>query len=243
MARLRAHLCDASGGLVYHWRALRYRHALWQPFIAQVARWLSAWQTPARELVVVGPSAGYTLDASFLARFARVTVLEPDPLARRLLHWRFPEIAFAYGDMDCFASLDGPYALAGTYPQAAILFANVLGQKLLDLPPGWVSVLQTALAGHAWATYHDVLATAQAPRARQARQFDPGTALEDVLAGFWSGGELAVYDHGSFNVLPVQDYMPWSITPRQHHLVGWKSCMPDGSSSIMPGNSGIGGKS
>ena len=76
------HLLAPSGGLVYHLRALRHRHGLWAPFQRVVADWLAGWQPGRRELVIVGPSAGYALPAGFLRRFERVTALEPDPLAR-----------------------------------------------------------------------------------------------------------------------------------------------------------------
>ncbi|GAB2897324.1 hypothetical protein GCM10027046_28590 [Uliginosibacterium flavum] len=243
MSRLRSHLWDASGGLVYHWRALRYRRVLWAPFVVQVADWLASWQPPQNELVIVGPSAGYTLNGDFLARFKQVTILEPDPIARSLLRRRFAGMPFVEGRVDCFSSLAGPQALADAYPQAAILFSNVLGQKLAQLDPRWPAALQTALAGHSWASYHDVIATAQAPVQAQARSFTTETSLEEVLVSFWPGGELVLHDHGSFGVLPAQAYAPWSITPAQHHLLGWKSIIVLGSSMVMPGNSGMAGRS
>lgn len=240
---MRSHLWHASGGLVYHWRALRYRRHLWQPFVAQVARWLAGWQPAQEELVIVGPSAGYTLDASFLARFARVTILEPDPIAKSRLRRRFAGIPFEEGRVDCFSGMDGPRALSQAYPRAAILFANSIGQQLERLGPRWPAALQAALQGHSWASYHDVIATAQAPRQNVVAVHESGASLEEVLAGFWPGGELALHDHGSFGVLPAQAYAIWSITPQQHHLVGWSSITVVGPSSIMPGNSGISGRS
>ena len=243
MSALRSHLWHASGGLVYHWRALRYRRRLWQPFVAQVARWLAGWQPPQRELVLVGPSAGYTLDRAFLARFARVTILEPDPLAKSLLRRRFAGIPFEEGRVDCFCGLDGPQALLDKHPQAAFLFSNSLGQQLACLDPAWPAALQQALAGHSWASYHDIIATARGPVHVEAQSLGSEGTLEDVLAGFWPGGELVVFDHGSFGVLPAQEFAPWALTPTQHHLVGWSSIIVEGSSTVMPGNSGMAGRS
>lgn len=82
-----------SGGLTYHLRALRWRRRLWTPFRAQVAAWLAAWQPPCSELLLLGPSAGYTLDPAFLSRFAAIHAVEPDPLAHWLLRRRFPGLA------------------------------------------------------------------------------------------------------------------------------------------------------
>jgi hypothetical protein len=244
MARRLKHLLDPSGGLVYHWRALRYRQALWQPFVAQVAAWLASWQPPQRELVIVGPSAGYTLNAAFLARFDRVTVLEPDPLARWLLQRRFAAIRFEYAELDCLGGLEGLQMLAASFPHAALLFSNVLGQKLADLPAAWPTALQRAMQGHSWASYHDVMASARAPMRTEAREMKAGETLEEVLAGFWSaaGGELEIFDHGSFGRLPAQAHAAWSLTPQQHHLVAWSSIRVEDSSSMLP-NTGIGGRS
>lgn len=230
-AELRRHFFDASGGLVYHWRAWRYRRTLWQPFVAQVAHWLAGWQVPQDELVIVGPSAGYTLDAAFLARFARIIVLEPDTFAKSRLRRRFSGISFEEGRVDCFSGQHGPSALVEAYPQAAILFSNSIGQQLAQLDPAWPEALKAALVGHSWASYHDVVASAQAPAKTQAQSFDSGARLEEVLAGFWSGGELIVHDHGSFDCLPVQAYATWSLTPQQHHLVGWWSSITVSGSS------------
>lgn len=237
------HLIDASGGLVYHWRALRYRRRVWQPFVAQVARWLADWQPPQRELVLVGPSAGYTLDRAFLERFTRVIVLEPDPLARSLLRRRFAGIPFEEGRVDCFAGLDGPRALSQAYPHAAILFSNSLGQQSERLGADWLTALPQALAAHSWATYHDVVAVERAPLRNAVREAVAGESFEMLLGAFWGGGQLEVCDHASFGVLPAQAHTVWALTPQWHHLIGWNSIIVVGSSMLMPGNSGISGRS
>lgn len=236
------HLLSDSGGLAYHWRALRHRH-LWQPFIANVAQWLEAWNPPQDELVIIGPSAGYTLDARFLGRFAQVIILEPDPLARALLRRRFPLVRFRHDPLDCFAGLHGPLALRQQYPQAAFLFANSIGQQLARLDSRWPAHLLSALQDCSWASYHDVLASSRAPFTTGARLSQDGESLEQLLAAFWSGGELEVFDHGSFGVLPAAWHAAWSITPQQHHLVGWTSISVEGSSTSMLPNTGIGGRS
>ena len=57
------HWLSPSGGLVYHLRALRHRHG-WQPYADRLAGWLQAWSPPCRSLVLIGPSAGWTLPAA-----------------------------------------------------------------------------------------------------------------------------------------------------------------------------------
>lgn len=227
-AQLGTSLWLRSGGLIYHARALCYRQSHWQAFCVQTARWLDSWQPPGSKLLIVGPSAGYTLPGAWLARFARIDVLEPDPLARWLLGRRFPGRCFHAGTLDCFAAPDGPAQLAAAYPEHAILFANVIGQMFGSTGAAdWLGALQHALRGHSWATYHDVIATDTPPVCMRAAMHPAGTPLEEVLRDFWPVAALSVHDHETFGVLPGESaYAVWSITPRQHHLVAWNAyCM------------------
>lgn len=221
MANLRPRLTDASGGLTYHWRAMRYRNTLWRPFCEEVRRWLLAWQPPQQKLVIVGPSAGYSLAPEFLLRFAQVTILEPDPLARQLLARRFPAVRFLHGTLDCMGSLAGPACLAEEFPDSAVLFSNVIGQRMTELPSAWPEALRVALAGHSWASYHDVISTEVSPHRLMPESFPSQATLEEVLAAFWDGGELALHDHATFGALDVQEYALWQILPSRFHLIGW----------------------
>lgn len=223
MGELRRSLTDGSGGLTYHWRALRYQHTLWRPFCVQVAQWLAGWQPPQRSLLIVGPSAGYSLPAGFLARFSRISILEPDPLARRLLSRRFPGAGFVAGNLDCMASLAGPACLAAEYPDSAILFSNVIGQRLEELPSGWAQSLQASLYQHSWASYHDIISTEVPPTTSEACRRQGRETLEQVLAAFWQTAELSLHDHCTFAAIPAQEYAIWQILPSRFHLIGWRS--------------------
>ncbi|WP_018610526.1 hypothetical protein [Uliginosibacterium gangwonense] len=224
-SHLRGQLWHASGGLVYHGRAWRYRNTLWAPFLQQVESWLEAWAPRPKQLLIVGPSAGYTLPAQWLSRFARIDILEPDPLARWLLEQRFPDCVFHAGDLDCFALDEGPMQLAHAYPHSAILFSNVIGQIFEGGPtPIWRAALQMAMRGRCWASYHDIASCHILPARRQVVTLPACSRLEDILPHFWDGREIAVYDHGCLDLADAQcAYGMWSITPRQHHIVGWCS--------------------
>lgn len=222
-----AGLVSRSGGLVYHLRANQYRSGAWQPFCRTVAGWLADWEPPTQQLLLVGPSGGYSLPAAFLQRFTRIVAIEPDPLARWMLRSRFRGLDFAFAELDCFADLHGPARLAATFPQASILFCNVIGQLLEFTPAGWREALPRALAGRAWASYHDVISTSQPPLRNQACEAAPTDSLETVLARFWDGGELALHDHGTFALCgQAGRYMVWALTPTRHHLIEWQAQQP-----------------
>lgn len=225
-AKLKPSFWHYSGGLPYHWRALRYRKRLWRPFIELTQRWLEEWQVAEDKLLIVGPSAGYTLPLHWLARFRHIDILEPDPLARWLLHRRFPGIRFHSGEIDCFASSAGPAALREAYPKSAVLFSNVIGQVLGGEDSAqWHQELLMAMRGRSWATYHDVISTDVAPVFHEPVTRSEDSPLEDVLSCFWREPEIRLYDHACYRMVPqATSYGVWSITPSQHHLVAW-NCM------------------
>jgi hypothetical protein len=229
VSALRPHLLDSTGGLGYHLGAALRRRRAWAPFRAQVARWLAGWSPGRAELVLVGPSGGYTLPLEFLSRFRRVTVLEPDPLARFILRRRFPTIPFHFEFLDCLALPEGPATLARAHPHAAILFANLLGQVADggDMPP-LAAALRSALAGHPWASYHDVL-SAPEPPGRPVPEQVPARATADTLArALWPGRPLPITDHGTLDLVGSGDAQLalWSLAPGAHHVVEWAHQTP-----------------
>ncbi len=126
-------LLGPAGGLVYHWRALRYQKKLWRPFRDQVAIWLRDWALDCQLLVLIGPSAGYTLPREFVLRFQRIVVVEPDPAAFLLFQSRFlVPVDWQREDFfDLSSSKPNPdklLELFSRYPAGAFLFCNVLGQ-------------------------------------------------------------------------------------------------------------------
>lgn len=212
------YLFHPSGGLGYHLRAWRFGDVLWHEFRRTVAGWLAQWAPPTGHLVLVGPSAGYLLEADFLARFARVTALEPDPVARWLFGRRFPGQAIAWR-----GPLEHPARLPQCYPDAAYLFCNLLGQRLQASQANWAATLCEALAGRHWASYHELVSTRRRPDSLESLEQDRLVPLEDLLTRFWRGGELEIVDHGTWGLCPQapRRYAIWPLAPRQYHLVEW----------------------
>ncbi|MBI5608053.1 MAG: hypothetical protein HY902_04175 [Deltaproteobacteria bacterium] len=84
--------------------------------------------------MVVGPSGGWLLPPSLLHRYAVVTAIEPDPMARWLLRRRFHGVVWNFDVHDYFSPFgdrpwrDGLYQLVDRYPNQPIYFAEFLGQ-------------------------------------------------------------------------------------------------------------------
>ncbi|MDB5799976.1 MAG: hypothetical protein JWL63_915 [Rhodocyclales bacterium] len=244
--QLRTRWLHDSGGLIWHLRALRYRNTLWSGFRSEVKGWLQSWQPPTDKLIIIGPSAGYTLDASFLQRWQEIIVLEPDPLARRLLRWRYADARWRFENLDVLSDINALAMLAKGFAGHAILFSNVLGQitpRNAAASWAWKQELRKALAGHYWASYHDVISTARPPDAEPASAPPPATGLDEILVSYWHGGELEIVDHCTYdlgaNARLRNDsgsaYCIWRLLPRQYHLVEWCSSEPAADQIMVAG--------
>lgn len=224
-------ILHSSGGLLYHLRAWRWRRTLWAPFLDQVRRWQTDWRPDARHLVLVGPSGGYAQTRQFLERFPKITVLEPDPVARFILVRRFPDLRFGFANADWLASPSGFARLAETYPDAALLFCNLLGQN----PVGggenfdrrtWLESLAPALAGRAWASWHDLASTTRPPDRQGGLELPGAEPLDSLLGRYWRGGELEIHDHECAGLCPARPrgYAVWHLRSARYHLVEWIAC-------------------
>lgn len=221
-------LLHPSGSLAYHLRAWRWQNSLWLPFHAQVRRWLTDWRPSCRHLVLIGPSGGYDLSRQFLERFERITVLEPDPLARWLLRRRLRGIRIEWQDGEFLPQPGGFARLAARFPDAAFLFCNLLGQDLIGQPPAfdravWLAELAPALRGRAWASWHDRVSTPRQPQRQVHPEYPHAVALDELLTQFWEGGELDLVDHDTVGICPAcrHRYAIWHLAPRAWHLIEW----------------------
>ncbi len=223
-------LYSRSGGLRYRLRATLYRRTRWHAFRQAVADWLAAWRPPCPRLVLVGPSAGHTLPLQDLSRFDQVVALEPDPLARRWLARRAAPLALRFEGLDVLGGARPLCALHDRFPDAAVLFCNLLGQLPAPHGGGWHDVLAEVLPDRHWASYHDVVSTARRPLRQAPLHLSDGT-LEEVLAHFWRGGELPLVDHQAFRLDggSAADYAVWPLCRGRYHLIEWVVHRPDGT--------------
>jgi hypothetical protein len=235
-------LWNPAGGIRYHLRALRHGARLWEPFRWSLGEWLLGWQTHEPTLLLVGPSGGYNLQPFLLERFARVVVLEPDPLARLVLRRRLarvpldprPELELIGEDQLVFH----PERLARLLERlgpTAILFCNVLGQlrHLLAVEdPGAPSLqavraaVRAATEGRSWASFHDRVSGALAPSLEapvvSPHRWSDGELLQQAYYGGSDaiGGEL--FDHGTEGFFPEalpHLYLRWELAPGSFHLI------------------------
>jgi hypothetical protein len=193
-----------SGGAFYHLKALRYSSS-WNIFRESIAEFLNRWNPPCEELLLLGPSAGYSLPTAWLKHFKKITAIDLDPLAPLIFRRRHSGVAVEFKAQDLFwlkdeLSVENVRALLAQNPKAAVLFCNVIGQVLLEgeaTDEQWfefLSQLRQTLNGRHWASYHDTYS--------QQRGF----VIDHMTSGNWTQG------------LEISE-MEWPLTKTNHHRI------------------------
>ena len=236
---------STSGGVYWHLAAWRQHNRQWAPFRKTLTGWLDGWRPPQRHLLLVGPSAGWMLDRRLLQRFDRVTAIDPDPLAPRIFARRFRHLPVTWSRIDYFGPSDDALqlaridALVDDYPDAAIVFCNVLSQLTALLPKAtgavadppqdaaefaaWKQHLGARLSQRSWASFHDRLSSKRAPDVEFLGLDAELPVLE--LAGrcyeLWPGESLDVYDHQLSGIAPSlpRHCVHWPRRRDMHHVV------------------------
>lgn len=146
-----------SGGIVYHWRALRNLDRLWSSHLDQTRAFLEEWAPQSKTIYLIGPSGGYSVPKEWLKRFTKIIAFEPDPSARIIFQIR-NRIRTEWISKP-FDFLDLKEGKIQFEPGSAILFCNLLGQIHFDEESGFLAQaeLLKLTESHEFASYHDVL--------------------------------------------------------------------------------------
>ena len=218
-----------SGGVVWHWRALRLRRQ-WAEFNGNIALWLNQWEHRCTGLLLLGPSAGWCLPDSFLCRFPSIHAVDTDPLAPALFGLVHGRALASSGGKVSWERADICMALERlleAFPGHALLFCNMLGQHALHRPEAGLAEAEIAalgrrLKGRQWASFHDRLSGLWAAN-RPVPQAFILDATEEAMplakrvnaAGEWR-------DHLTTRVLPSSGarlLLPWRIRPGRLHWI------------------------
>ena len=215
-----------SGGLRWHLRAWRHRR-IHDPFRHDIGRFLQSWDHGSKELLVVGPSAGWFLPQSFLLRFSRLVLIDLDtsaPIFFRLRHGRALRQCGVDTDWIQEDFVECLPRLLAVSRDPAVLFCNVLGQLALERTDAdaRLAELPAMLTDIRWASFHDRFSArvpVEAPPGEQA--FTSHIPMDgDMLQKLGYSGEWC--DHGTGGILPagsLKCYLPWRIDPRRLHWI------------------------
>jgi len=222
---------NPAGGLKYHVQAWFHAHGLWKPYIQVIQNWIDSWPLTERsQMILIGPSAGYSLSETWLDSFAHITICEIDPVARFLFVRRFPKIksktAWVTGSV--FESTTSWNTFLSEHPNSPILFCNFLGQaQHLKLPLTLREIITPLLGSRPWASYHDRFSSSLKPhieRSAHPRALSTSEILEEFYNALpESSGDLELYDHDThfFGELDLNEahYFHWAYSQSWHHLI------------------------
>jgi len=226
---------NSSGGLHYHLKALRYRRKLWQPYLKAVENWLGGLKIEERDLLVIGPSGGYSLPQEFLFQFDSIEAVDPDPVASWIFRSRFSKGPPIGWHRDHFFDFDSMRKYLNQFPNHFILFANLLGQlrfihpELLDenFHSRWKKELNLILDNRSWASFHDRLSGSLPPLIKNVGPVrSPPLSNKELVALYYrprssQQKKSTLLDHLTAQVLEADKshYFSWEITPGYFHLI------------------------
>ena len=221
-------LFNPTGGLIYHLRARRYHTSLWAPFRQQVAQFLEDWHPPEKELLILGPSGGYTLPTEFLERFEKLYLFDPDPWAPIFFRKNHPglNIEWSRKNLVFKAKKFAPELLSDWLKNksVAVLFSNVLGQLPLlgessEMQTWWLKI-QPELNRHSWASYHDLFSFPQYAALPSRLPASP-VVPQLVDWALKAKKSLELTDHGTSELFPNSlATWTWHLSPRRTHIIG-----------------------
>ncbi len=219
-----------SGGWVYHWRAKR-NHKLWEGFCFQLQTWLKGWSPKNKDLLLIAPSGGYTLPAEWLLRFSKVYAVDLDGSAEKRFQQSHPQLVYQWIKQDIFTesrqlSTHPLQHLLDRYPEAAVLFCNVLGQLPLNRRISeiqftqYLQALRSQLRGRSWASYHDLYSIDGLNVGEH-----PSFIAHHLQTNQWKeprSGRLEVCDHltsGRWTDGLQKTKMFWSLHKKRLHVI------------------------
>jgi hypothetical protein len=226
-----------SGGPVWHWRAL-WRQYHWTHFKSELSRHLEAWQPPTKQLLLLGPSAGWCLPSAFLTRFETVDAVDIDPLAPTLFRLNHgmamarSKTRLTFHRQNLISSFE---TLLSDYPQHAIFFANMLGQHRFHdedeaRAQSTVEQFKEKLSHRHWASFHDRLSGYYLP----GKKIPKATTRPHALNSAELASELGLsgqwLDHLTANALPSgteRHLMYWPLLKDWLHIVEFGSVEPE----------------
>lgn len=221
-----------SGGLVYHYSAFRHQK-LWTPFKKNINIWLNNIDSRKDHLLLIGPSAGYTLSSDFINSFKKITCYDLDPLAPYFFKKNHPSVNnIQWIQQDLFRDDKGNLSsklFSKTLHEidlSLVIFCNILGQIPLtqkgltaEIYHTWLKEIEQALAHQNWASYHEVYSQLPENSEQYSEYFvkpirqwpikgpsKPFTVFDHLLQGFF---------HENYN----KKYFLWKRLPNYIHLI------------------------
>lgn len=214
---------SATGGIVYHSRALRHRNA-WHEPRRKISQKLLEWHHPENKLILLGSSAGYLIETEFLKSLHRdSTAYDLDPLGLWLLKQRSPirtKIQNIFGQEEL--DLNFLSQILSEHQGSDFVFCNILGQLSVgykEPKQGWESFwteLISLLSDHRWFSFHDRLSGQFKLKNKLPTEYHDNASLCEYI------DSKLLYDHRTESFakhIGKSEYVDWKLTPSKVHLL------------------------
>lgn len=221
-----------SGGLFYHYLALKYKNSLWSCYKKNLNKLIIDLKFPTEKIILVGPSGGYALDADWVNQFSEVLVAEPDGLALKILSKKIKD----------FKAIESPVSLdilnckkfskhAKTH---TFIFCNLLGQLYTiyhDLGGDessfeqWKELLALKLSEINFVSFHDVFSITSKNNLDSGMLTEAKTVsdcLQMIKLNNLGNKMLQLTDHRTEGLFPEArpaKYLFWQMTPQNYHIM------------------------
>lgn len=239
-------LIQWAGGIKYHFRALKYRRTLWDPFRKELdpifrslyQSWISQRTSSESRLIIIGPSGGYAVPQNFISHFSEIIFIDPDPLSFpifSLLHqkpshpqkriWLRTEKIF---QQDGNWNVDWKNSLKQRYPGALWLFSNILGQHKFLYPQNnsreILAKFKKVFTGIDTVSFHDRFSGEIKPILPERPHLLPHLSDKEIIEKFYPAGTGVLLDHETSSLgFNYCIYLSWEIVPEYFHLIEFSS--------------------
>jgi hypothetical protein len=239
---------NASGGGLYHAKAIVYQHTLWRDYTENIKHIITNWLDglpPSDSLILVGHSGGYSLPLQKIKNY-RLICIDPDPLAHRILNFRLSGKFSARANdkhirndliirpiLEADPTTDSLVAILKVKLSSPVIFCNFWGQvgvltsKADQVFNFWKHNLPVLLEGRPWLSYHDRLSTQNLnPTDKKIELSETVLSNDQLIKDFFIPNNGEVVDHkthGFFsdvkNMKKNYTYLQWTLSYESKHII------------------------
>ncbi len=236
---------NLAGGMIYHYHAVKFKATFWQSYLQHVQKFLDSWEPKNEQLLLIGPSGGYSLPEKLVARYQRLVAVDIDPIAEAIFKNRFPGSNVLWINEDVFKldrglQVDSFREFLRKFSNSDILFCNVLGQlpiyykiSAADEYALWLKDLFGLIKDYNYASYHDIFSfKGNAKVKSEFENFDNQITPESLALRFLETPPAEMQDHFVSSLFAERSRMViyWQLNKDSHHFIECVKSVTEGRS-------------
>ncbi len=222
---------NLTGGVLYHYLALKHRNHLWNPFKSSLSRFINGLSTDSNKLVLIGPSGGYCLPQKFITKLNKIEAFDPDLLAKIIFNSRHSPINIKWHSRDCLVNdQSSNFQILNQFkPSHIILLSNIYGQmrclfKSERLYNSWKVNFLNLIKGFEFISYHDIYSFKSTFKLNSTlnKTYNSFDLLKNDLVLYSKTQKIEFVDHlthDDFDFVKKKVYFLWELHPNNYHII------------------------